>query len=196
MSRVNLQLMKFHLAMMGRENSMDQRTSILLTTVAFGLCLTTSMWFLSIEANAATGQRQLSGVYTIQQMSNDRYVDAHENSKNDYALVTRPAQNNDTQRWILTPLGDNVYTIQQKRNRRYVDAHENSKNNYRLVTRPAQENDTQRWILTLQGDNVYTIQQQSSGRYVDAYENSDNDYRLITRQRQNNYTQQWLFQRL
>ena len=196
MSRVNLQLMKFHLAITGRENSMDQRISIFLTTVAFGLCLTMSVWFLSIEANAATGQRQLSGVYTIQQMSNDRYVDAHENSKNDYALVTRPAQKNDTQRWILTPLGDNVYTIQQKKNRRYVDAHENSKNDYVLVTRPAQGNATQRWILTLQGDNVYIIQQQSSRRYVDAHENSVNGYRLVTRPAQNNNTQQWLFQRL
>jgi hypothetical protein len=147
MSRVNLQLMKFHLAITGRENSMDQRISIFLTTVAFGLCLTMSVWFLSIEANAATGQRQLSGVYTIQQMSNDRYVDAHENSKNDYVLVTRPAQGNATQRWILTLQGDNVYIIQQQSSRRYVDAHENSVNGYRLVTRPAQNNNTQQWLF-------------------------------------------------
>lgn len=126
---------------------MDQRTSILLTTVAFGLCLTTSMWFLSIEANAATGQRQLSGVYTIQQMSNDRYVDAHENSKNNYRLVTRPAQENDTQRWILTLQGDNVYTIQQQSSGRYVDAYENSDNDYRLITRQRQNNYTQQWLF-------------------------------------------------
>ena len=174
---------------------MEQRISILFTAMAFGFGLTMSMWFLSIEANAA-GQRQMSGLYTIQQMSNHRYVDAHENSNNDYSLVTRQGQRNDTQRWIVTPLDDNEYTIQQKSNRRYLDAHENSANDHRLITRPAQSNDTQIWIVIPIGNNEYTIQQKSNRRYVDAHENSANDYRLVTRLRQNNNTQRWLFQRL
>ena len=37
-----------------------------------------------------------SGVHTIQQKSNGRFVDAHENERKDFALVTRTAQNNDT----------------------------------------------------------------------------------------------------
>jgi hypothetical protein len=28
-------------------------------------------------------------------------VDAHEVAANDFSVVTRPAQNNDTQRWLL-----------------------------------------------------------------------------------------------
>ena len=92
-------------------------------------------------------QRQLSGVYTIRQKSNGRYVDAHVTSNNDFSLVTRPRQNNDTQRWIIRPLGNNVYTIRQKSNGRYVDAHEAANNNFRLVTRPRQNNDTQRWLF-------------------------------------------------
>jgi hypothetical protein len=88
-----------------------------------------------------------SGVYTIQQKSNNRFVDAHEIEEKDFALVTRTAQNNDTQRWILTPLGDNTYTIQQKSNGRFVDAHEIAGKDFALVTRTGQNNDTQRWLI-------------------------------------------------
>jgi hypothetical protein len=88
-----------------------------------------------------------SGVYTIQQKSNSRFVDAHEIEGKDFALVTRTAQNNDTQRWILTALGNNTYTIQQKSNGRFVDAHEIEGKDFALVTRTVQNNDTQRWLI-------------------------------------------------
>lgn len=42
----------------------------------------------------------LQGVYTIRQKSTGRYVDAYQRG-NDYALTTRKAQNNDTQRWLI-----------------------------------------------------------------------------------------------
>ena len=87
------------------------------------------------------------GVYTIRQSSNGRYVDAHEAANNDFSLVTRPRQNNNTQRWIFTPVGNNVYTIRQRSSDRYVDAHEAASNDFSLVTRPRQNNDTQRWLL-------------------------------------------------
>jgi len=93
----------------------------------------------------------LGGVYTIQQACNGRYVDAHIDKalSHEYNLVTRPAQNNDTQKWIITPLGNNVYTIQQKYNNRYVDAYtyEAGSHEYNLVTRGAQDDNTQRWII-------------------------------------------------
>ncbi len=101
---------------------------------------------LAPNVETSNGQ-QLRGVYTIQQMSNRRYVDAHEHSKEVFALVTRPQQKNDTQKWILTPLGNNTYTIQQKSNNRYVDAHEHSKEDFALVTRSKQNNDSQRWLI-------------------------------------------------
>ncbi|KAB2833498.1 MAG: RICIN domain-containing protein, partial [Candidatus Brocadia sp.] len=81
------------------------------------------------------------------QQSNGRFVDAHEYAGKDFALVTRPAQNNDTQRWILMHLGNGVYTIQQKINGRFMDAHEIEQKDFALVTRPAQNNDTQRWRM-------------------------------------------------
>ena len=135
------------------------------------------------------------GLYTIQQKSNGRFVDAHEHSGKDFALVTRPAQNNRTQQWMLIPVGG-VFTIQQKSNGRFVDAHEHSGKDFGLVTRPAQNNDTQKWVLTRFGGpyigGLYTIQQKSNGRFVDAYQSSGEDFALVTRTAQNNDTQRWI----
>lgn len=137
----------------------------------------------------------LAGIYTIRQVSSGRYVDAHQASNQDFALVTRPAQSNYTQRWMFTPLGNNRYTIQQASNARYVDAHQSSNNDFRLVTRTVQDNDTQRWIVTPLGNDRYTIQQASNGRFVDAHQSSSNDFRLVTRPAQNNDTQRWTITR-
>ena len=134
------------------------------------------------------------GLYTIQQQSNGRFMDAHENSGKDFALVTRTAQNNRTQRWMLIPVGG-VFTIQQKSNSRLMDAHENSGKDFGLVTRPPQNNDTQKWVLTRFGGpylaGQYTIQQKSNGRFVDAHEIEAKDFALVTRDAQNNDTQRW-----
>ena len=84
---------------------------------------------------------------TIQQQSNNRFLDAHDTAANDFRLVTRTAQNNDTQIWILTPLGNNTFTLQQKSNSQFMDAHEIESKDFALVTRTAQNNNTQRWIV-------------------------------------------------
>jgi len=140
---------------------------------------------------AGEGPSPLAGRFTIRQRSSGRFVDAHEHSGEDFRLVTRPAQNNNTQRWVITPLGL-ACTMQQKSSNRFVDAHEHSGEDFRLVTRTAQGNDTQRWILTDVGDCCYTIRQRSSGRFVDAHEHSGEDFRLVTRTTQNNDTQRWM----
>ena len=50
---------------------------------------------------SATG----STYYRIRQRKTGRYLDAYEDSGNDYAVVTRTFQSNDTQRWLrLLPL--------------------------------------------------------------------------------------------
>ena len=133
-----------------------------------------------------------AAVYTIRQKSNGRFMDAHEIEGRDFGLVTRPAQNNNTQRWVLTPLGNNTYTIQQKSNGRFVDAHQTEQKDFAVVTRPAQNNDTQRWVLTPLGDDTYTIKQKSSGRFVDAHEIVERDFAVVTRSAQNNDTQRWV----
>ena len=135
------------------------------------------------------------GLYTIQQQSNGRFVDAHEYSGKDFGVVTRPAQNNRTQQWIIIPVGG-VFKIQQKSNGRFVDAHEYSGKDFGLVTRPAQDNDTQKWVLTRFGGpymgGLYTIQQKSNGRFVDAYQSSGHDFALVTRTAKNNDSQRWI----
>ena len=81
-------------------------------------------------------------------MSNNRHLDAHENSAKDFDVVTRSTQNNNTQRWVVTYLGRDEYTIQQLSNGRLLDAHEHSGEDYSVVTRTRQNNDTQRWRIT------------------------------------------------
>jgi hypothetical protein len=87
--------------------------------------------------------------YMIRQVSSGRYMDAHETNASglDYRVVTRPFQNNNTQRWKATFLGSNKYRLQQVSSGRYLDAYETNASglDYRLVTRPFQNNNTQRW---------------------------------------------------
>jgi hypothetical protein len=130
------------------------------------------------------------GVYTVQQKSNSRFLDAYE-SGNDFSVVTRSAQNNDSQKWSFTPLGG-IYKIQQKSSRRYLDAYLDSNHDFSMVTRTAQNNTTQEWLILYLGNDRYTIQQQSNGRFADAHENSSNDYFAVTRTPQNNDTQRWI----
>ena len=105
-----------------------------------------------LTADDLSGIRQLyptavlaNGTYTVRQKSSNRFLDAHEIESKDFALVTRPAQNNDTQRWTLTKVGT-VFVIRQKSSGRFLDAHEASNNDFRIVTRPAESNATQRWV--------------------------------------------------
>jgi len=156
-----------------------------LKTALTGVVLATVTVFAAAESASA------QTIVTIQQVSNNRYVDAHEHAGEDFRVVTRTAQNNDTQRWIMTNVAGQIYTFQQVSNGRYLDAHEYEGEDYRLVTRPAQNNATQQWLVIPLGNNVYTIQQVSNGRYVDAHEHAGEDYRLVTRTAQNNATQQW-----
>lgn len=134
-----------------------------------------------------------SGTYIIRQKSNSRFLDAHEIVANDFRLVTRPAQNNDTQCWELAPVGD-VYTIRQKSSGRFVDAHEHAAGDFRLVTRTAQDDATQRWVVMPVGDGSFTIQQLSNGRFVDAHDSAANDFGVVTRTAQNNDTQRWFIE--
>lgn len=146
--------------------------------------------FVAAFATAGSAAAQ-NNVVTIQQVSSGRFVDAHEFDGQDWRLVTRPAQNNNTQLWRMVNLGGNVFTLQQMSNGRFVDAHEYDGEDYRLVTRPAQNNDTQRWLVLPLGGNIFTIQQVSNGRFVDAHETDTEDFRVVTRPAQGNATQQW-----
>lgn len=142
---------------------------------------------------ASEGPSLLAGTVTMQQRSSGRFVDAHEHAGEDFRLVTRVAQNNDTQRWVINPIGL-VCTMQQKSNNRFVDAHEHDEEDFRLVTRSSQGNDTQAWAFLPSTGHfaTYTIQQLSNGRYIDAHQHSGEDFRLVTRNAQHNDTQRWI----
>jgi len=49
-------------------------------------------------------RKPINMVCTIQQRSNSRFLDAHEHEREDYRVVTRPNQNNNTQRWLIRSL--------------------------------------------------------------------------------------------
>ncbi|MFK7996954.1 MAG: RICIN domain-containing protein [Granulosicoccus sp.] len=131
--------------------------------------------------------------FAIRQASSGQFVDAHETDDNDFSVVTRTAQNNDTQKWKMTKIGG-VFTIRQKSSGRFVDAHESTNNDFSLVTRNEQNNDTQRFAFINDSTlhNGVTILQLSNRRLVDAHETSNNDFSLVTRERQRNLTQLWL----
>jgi hypothetical protein len=152
--------------------------------VVSGLVVAAVTAFAAAPASAAN-------IVTIQQVSSGRFLDAHEIEGLDYRIVTRPAQNNNTQLWRMVPLGGSVYTLQQMSNNRFVDAHEYDAADWHLVTRTAQNNTTQRWLFTAQGGGIFTIQQVSNGRYMDAHETDANDFGVVTRTWQGNSTQQW-----
>jgi hypothetical protein len=142
----------------------------------------------ALDRLAATAELLASGTYTIRQKSSDRFVDAHENGE-DFALVTRPAQNNDSQRWEFNQVGS-VYTIRQRSSGRFVHAPKDAENGFHLVTRQDADNDNQRWVK-LSGRQ--TLQHLANGRFVDTREDPGNDP-LVTRPAENDTTQRWIVQ--
>jgi hypothetical protein len=110
----------------------------------------TQLWVLTEEERVLITSEDLGtsvSAFRMRQLSTRRYVDAWEEAGEDYRLVTRTHQDNRTQIWMMSPVGDGSYTIWQLNTRRYVDAHEYAGEDYRLVTRLPQDNDTQRWLF-------------------------------------------------
>lgn len=132
------------------------------------------------------------GVYTIQQASSHRFVDAHESASKDFAMVTRVAQDNNSQKWEFKHVGGETYTMRQLNTGRFADAHEIESKDFALVTRPQQNNDTQRWIVRPAGESTFTLQQKSGNRFMDAHEIASKDFLMVTRPAQNNSTQRWI----
>ena len=128
---------------------------------------------------------------TIKQLSSGRFVDAYQTRNQDYSVVTRPAQSDKTQSWLILKVSGSSYRIQQSSTGRYLDAHTNDNKDFDVVTRHYQNNDTQIWILEKASNSRYRVKQKSSGRYLDAHGNANNDFRLVTRERQENQTQLW-----
>jgi hypothetical protein len=69
-----------------------------------------------------------------------RFLDAHEISSLKFRVVTRPQQNNDTQRWRLLDFGGGFFQIQQVSNGRFLEA--TFDGDFQVVTGPADNNQT------------------------------------------------------
>ena len=180
------------------ERQPSRRTVLKAIGLGSGMVMLSAAGFADDALHSAPQQEdpllttlQLRGVYTLRQQSTGRFLDAHEIAQQDFAVVTRPPQNNASQRWTLTPVGT-VFTMQQQSSGRFVDAHEIAQQDFAVVTRPPQNNATQRWAFMLVGNNTYTIQQLSTGRFVDAHEIAQQDFAVVTRPNQNNATQRWV----
>ena len=137
----------------------------------------------------------LNGLYTIVQLHTGRFLDAHASVDRDFRVVTRPRQDNASQRWLFTHLGGSVYTIEQQSTGRRLDAHDTRDRDFAVVTRPRQHNTTQHWLVTALGSDRYELLQRSTGRNLDAHDTQDKDFAVVTRPVQNDDTQRWLIAR-
>jgi hypothetical protein len=131
------------------------------------------------------------GGYTIRQKSSGRFLDAHEIEERDFRLVTRPAQHDDTQRWLLRPVAV-VHTIRHENSGRFLDADQTGFGQFRVMTRPAENDDVQRWIVMPVSITTVTIRQLSSGRLLDAHEVEGLDFAAVTRPAQDDDSQRWM----
>ena len=84
-------------------------------------------------------------VHTIQQVSNGRFLDAHEIASLDFRVVTRPQQNDDTQRWRLMDFGGGFFQIQQVSSGRFLEA--TLDGDFQVVTRAAPDSNQTVWRL-------------------------------------------------
>jgi hypothetical protein len=136
----------------------------------------------------------MAQAFNIIQTASGRFLDAHEIEERDFNVVTRPRQDNDSQRWFTIKEG-NLFRFQQVSSGRFLDAHEYSDADFRVVTRPRQENNTQLWSMNvIDGHNRFTLRQASSGRFLDAYVSETQDYQVVTRpEKPDSKAQLWAF---
>ena len=113
-------------------NSVLTRRAFFVRSAAFGAGLAAPA-LLTFPARAAIPP----SIVTIKQRSSNRFIDAWDDGSNDWNVVTRPAQNNSSQEWMITwdDSGTSTGTVMQLSSRRFLDAHEIESMDYRLVTR-------------------------------------------------------------
>src|ERR671911_370947 len=99
------------------ERHASRRTVLKAFGLGSGLVMLSAAGFADDTLHSAPQQEdpmvttlQLQAVYTIRQQSTGRFVDAHETAQQDFGVVTRPNQNNATQRWAFMSVGNNTFT--------------------------------------------------------------------------------------
>jgi hypothetical protein len=167
------------------------RASFNLRSAFLGLGLVLAAFLPALPVAAA----QVDIVVTMQHQSSGRFLDAWDDGSHDWFVVTRPAQNNSSQEWLIRwdDSGTGAATIQQVSTGRYLDAHEIESLDFHLLTRPEQPGDaTQNWQVHSIGGGYYSIIQSSNGRFMDAHEIAERDYGVVSRPGgQTDKTQNW-----
>lgn len=147
-------------------------------------------------ALAATikGPTPPEGLYTIQQQSTGRFINAYTDRNKDYSAYTDTLKIIDEQMWYLKYISKDTYTIRQQGGEQYLDAHTNREHDFNAVTRPKQTNNSQRWVIKKIGNDLYTIQQKGNLQYLDAHD-AGGVFSVVTRPAQNNNSQRWILKR-
>jgi hypothetical protein len=113
-----------------------------------------------------------------------RFLDAHVTAAQDFRVVTRKIQVNNTQRWLLTNLSSTStsgpYRIQQLSTGRYLDAHVTAAGGFRVVTSDRQENTTQHWFFETPGGVTRIRHRNNLGRLLTPVFSSASDFQVIT----------------
>ena len=152
----------------------------------------------SLHPSDLVGARRLytagipgAGVVTIRQARARRFLDAHEIAGRDFRVVTRDAQSDNTQQWILTPVGS-VAVIRQVSSGGFLDTTTIGDATSRVVARNRGDNDSERWLVLPDSHGGVTIRQLATGRFLDAHEIAAENFHVVTRPAQSNDTQRWV----
>ena len=90
-------------------------------------------------------------VVALIQQAGGRFLDAHEIPGQDFRVVTRPRQENNTQLWHFDILSTGGFTLRQASSGRFLDAYLSKTKDFQVVTRPEKSgnpgNNTQHWVF-------------------------------------------------
>jgi len=122
-------------------------------------------------ANLTKSFAALSGTYFFVQKSSKHCLDvdvSEERTLDMNPVILQPDEGSDSQRWVVTPAGNEEYMIQHRASMQYLDVHEN---NQGVVTR-TDVSTPMRWVMIPYGNWECTIQHKETGRFLDAGEGS------------------------
>ncbi|MBL1321185.1 MAG: RICIN domain-containing protein [Methylophaga sp.] len=157
-------------------------------------CCSLMQMNVAMAASTVKGPTPPEGLYTIQQQSTGRYMNAYTTKNKDFSAFTDTLKIANEQMWYLKYISKNTYTIRQQGGTQYLDAHTDAGHDFNVVTRPHQKNNSQKWIIKKIGNDLYTIQQKSNMQYLDAHD-AGGAFSVVTRPAQNNNSQRWIIKR-
>ncbi len=151
-----------------------------------------------------------NGIYKIQQVLNDRFVDAYVGGDNN--AVTRPAQIDMSQDWMVSLVTGttDVYTFTNvmSSNSLQIDPNTpansiyiNSVADSNIIAGPMPINNMWKLVPVDMANNIYNVLSENKNNtsiYMDAFNSQFNginevDYSVVTRTQQNDTSQQWKF---